>query len=137
MVDSTQEMSNQHVKNIAENIEAIVSGDMYLYKGEYWTTQALEESDIQIEDNDDVEPASLYDYLDDNYGVTYHVGNDMEVSAVEIMVACGGPNIYIDTSTEAVELYWWGTRASEPISEEAVKQVNDWAQEEFDVRRMS
>ena len=35
MVDSTQEMSNQHVKNIAENIEAIVSGDMYLYEGEF------------------------------------------------------------------------------------------------------
>lgn len=77
----------------------------------------------------------MFDYLADNYGVTYRVGSDMEVSGVEIMVAGGGPNIYIDTNTEAVELYWWGTRASADLSEEAVRQINAWAQDDFDARR--
>lgn len=50
MIDSTQERSNSMVENIAENIEAVARGDMYLYNGEYWTQQALESSEIEIED---------------------------------------------------------------------------------------
>ena len=50
MVDDTQNRSNSMVENIAEDIEAVARGDMYLYNGEYWTQQALEESHPEIED---------------------------------------------------------------------------------------
>ena len=49
------------------------------------------------------------------------------------MVACGGPNIYIDTMTGCVELYWWGDRASGYISSDVRDALNEWAQEAFDL----
>ena len=45
------------------------------------------------------------------------------------MVAFGGPTIYIDSATRAVELYWWTDRASYPISRDAADALDEWAQE--------
>jgi hypothetical protein len=48
------------------------------------------------------------------------------------MIACGGPNIYIDTAEKAVLLYWWTDRARYYLSSDVVDQVDDWAREYWD-----
>lgn len=63
--------------------------------------------DCVIEDADDLEQLSLYDYFNDVFDVVYYIGGDKEVRGVRLMVACGGPNVYIDTFRKTVELYWW------------------------------
>ena len=39
------------------------------------------------------------------------------------MVACGGPNIYVDTGSKAVELYWWTDRASYSLLSETAEAI--------------
>lgn len=60
-----------------------------------------------IDEEDDAEQATMYDYFSDVYDITYYIGHDKGIRGVRLMVACGGPNVYVDTYRGMVELYWW------------------------------
>ena len=62
-------------------------------------------------------------------GCTYTIDDGGDYCAARIMVACGGPNIWIDTDAGAVVLRWWGDRAEYLLSSTAVEAVDDWARE--------
>ena len=47
------------------------------------------------------------------------------------MVACGGPNIYVDTGSGQVELYWWGDSAKWGIDRNAVVAIDEAFEELF------
>jgi hypothetical protein len=55
----------------------------------------------------EIEPASAWDYFDEYYNLDYVIDCNLEYTACRVMVACGGPNIYINTWDKCVELYWW------------------------------
>ena len=85
-------MSNDiqnHVKHIVNQIEQGFSDD---------------------ELNDDDEPMSAFDYLQDALDIEYIVNGKREVLGARILVAFGGPNIWINTRTKQVEGYWWGDK---------------------------
>lgn len=84
-----------------------------------------------VVESDDLEPLSVWDYMKDVLDIEYRTGgrNADDLRSVCVMVACGGPNIYIDTASAAVELYWWSDRAEYPISYEARDAVDEWASE--------
>jgi hypothetical protein len=52
-----------------------------------------------------------YDYLSDALDFRWIVQNDLEFIGARVLVAFGGPNIWIDTTTQKVEGYWWGDYA--------------------------
>lgn len=84
-----------------------------------------------ISDIDDLEDQSISDYLDDVYNIEFRTrghGPD-DYCSVQLMIACGGPNIYLDTEAKLVELYWMEGRASYPLSSGAVEALDDWAEE--------
>jgi hypothetical protein len=54
---------------------------------------------------------SGYDYLSDALDIQYIVNGDKEYIAARILVAFGGPNIWINTQTKTVEGFWWGESA--------------------------
>lgn len=133
-------------KRIANTIESIISGNLYKCPncGEFINWEEWEQSEHRNDDLDtcytcpncdeeiteeDLEPVSLWDYFNDVFDIEYRIGSDRQLRSVQIMVACGGPNIYVDTATKAVELYWWTERASYYLSEEAVEAVNDLFEE--------
>jgi hypothetical protein len=49
------------------------------------------------------------------------------------MIACGGPNIYVDTASKAVELYWWGDRASYLLLSDTVDAIDECFSELFNM----
>ena len=49
------------------------------------------------------------------------------------MVACGGPNIYIDTASALVKLYWWTEYAEYPLSYSARDAIDEWAEEYWNI----
>ena len=55
---------------------------------------------------DDSESAS--DYLEDVLDIQYIISSDKEYLGARVLVAFGGPNIWINTQTQTVEGYWWG-----------------------------
>lgn len=53
-----------------------------------------------------------FDYLEDVLDIRYIVDSEGAFLSARILVAFGGPSIWIDFETSAVELYWWGDRAT-------------------------
>lgn len=51
---------------------------------------------------------SLDEYLDGVLEVTYLVGNDKAYKGVELLVAFGGPNVYVNTRYSSVSGFWGG-----------------------------
>lgn len=82
-----------------------------------------------VNDVDDYEQCSLYDYFADMLDIDWIIDSNKEYKACRIMMACGGPNIYINTWDKQVELYWWTESAKYPLSYQAVESINEWAEE--------
>lgn len=82
------------VKNIAQTIE----------RGKYET--------------DSEEDCNAYDYLSDALDFRWIVQNDLTFIGARILVAFGGPNVWIDTDKKKVEGYWWGDYASANYSQD-------------------
>ena len=58
--------------------------------------------------SDDIHEFTAYDYLSDIIDVEYVLNSSRECIGARILVAAGGPNIWINTRTNQVEGYWWG-----------------------------
>lgn len=137
--------NREHCKYIAEQVEAYYNGDVYKCPecGEVFTSfEAIDLDNDEIrcpycECNSieyDFEQLGLWDYFNDYYNLEYRIESDRRtVRSVQIMVACGGPNIYIDTASKAVELYWWSDRADYPLSYEVCNAINEMFQELWDM----
>jgi hypothetical protein len=53
-----------------------------------------------------------YDWLNDVLDIEFMIASDREtVLGARILVAFGGPNIWVNTRTNEVEGYWWGESA--------------------------
>lgn len=119
----TDDRNREHCKSIAERLDAIAGG--YIYRDEDG-----EEHDVCAEDIDDIpdewEQVYMSDYFEDCYNIRYVLDSNMEYFAVKVMVACGGPNIWVDTESGDVELYWWGDRARYPLSRQAVEAIDEF-----------
>ena len=54
---------------------------------------------------------SAFDYLQDALDIEYIVNSKREFLGARVLVAFGGPNIWINTRTNRVEGAWWADRA--------------------------
>ena len=84
----------------------------------------------QIE-RDEWEQLTLYDYLTECFDIEYRIGGDKEYRSAEICMAWGGPNIYIDTARDAINLFWGGERETFYISGELSDQIDYICEEQY------
>ena len=136
-------------KAIADNLEKVASGDYFMYDGGLYPIDTKDFSEVKgyryDEENDmyimadgeelfagDVYPVGILEWLGDGvYDVEYTIGSDKEYRSVKLMVACGGPNIYLNTRTKDVELYWWSESARYPMSSDVVNMIDSIYEEMF------
>lgn len=128
LADMTQEQTDARnraqCKSIADELEKIADGCIYRDEdGEEHDASDLE--DIP----EDWEQVTLRDYFSEIYNERYIFDGNLEYIAVRLMVACGGPNIWVDTESGSVELYWWGDRASYPLTSSTVSEIDAFALE--------
>lgn len=134
--------NREHCKRIAESLERVTSGNCVICP-HCGNTLELDDGETSCpvcggslidEDGDplDLDPCTLYEYLQDVYDIEYRIGSDGAYRSVRLMVACGGPNIYIDTAEKAVKLYWWTEYAEYPIDDDAVNAVDEWAEDLYE-----
>jgi hypothetical protein len=86
-------MSNdlkQHVQSIADTLSNGFADDELNYDGE---------------------PMSAFDYLQDALDIEYIVNSKGEYLGARVLVAFGGPNIWVNTRASTVEGAWWSDRA--------------------------
>lgn len=167
-----KEEHNEHCKEIADRLEAVVAGEMvrcpecwemhnrddFEEVEEYHCPEcgAIVDQDAEtchhcgeeidpedmdyvegykcpecgeiVEDSDDLEEVTLFEWLEDGvYNEEYTVtrsGGTLCLRGVRIMIACGGPNIYLNTNTGDVELRWWGDAGRYPMSAEVYDEID-------------
>ena len=54
-------------------------------------------------------------FMDDTYDIRYLVGSNKRFLGAEILVAGGGPTIWVDTFDKLVKGYWGSDRVNEPF----------------------
>lgn len=131
--------NREHCKAIADKLEAIAEGRLYKCPecGEYVTDNNLFcdcGNQVDLIGSDESEPweqVSFYDYLEDMLDIDYITNSCKEYKACRIMVAWGGPNIYINTWERKVELYWWTESADFYLSRDTCDAIDAWAEEYF------
>ena len=132
--------NQDQVNYIAQTMEDILSGHIkrcpeceeLLNMMEYEVEHEPDEGEETIKclqcghvDNWQEFDADLYDYLADNYGISYTVNGNKEYQSVRLTIAYGGPNIFVDTSDRWVSLYWWSHEAHASISKEVSDEIDD------------
>lgn len=129
-------------KRIAEEVEAYAEGRIYKCP-DCGALLDLEDHDCdkykcpecgEVHDVDDLEALGIWDYMDDVLDIEYRISGRMEFRSVQVMVACGGPNIYIDTGARAVQLFWWFDKAEYSLLPSACDEIDEWAEELFQCR---
>ena len=58
------------------------------------------------------------DWMEGTYDIRYYVDRDKGYLGAEIMVAGGGPTVWVNLYTKEVEGYWGGDRVTYPFSDE-------------------
>jgi len=132
MEKSTEQQLAEHCKQIADDLEAIVNMN-------YCTDENGNREEDWEDDEGNVKeglkPVDMMDYFTDGIlDVLYMVrtGNNRskpEYCHARIMVACGGPNIYINTLTGDVEGYWYAASATCALSKAARDAVDETMEE--------
>ena len=54
-------------------------------------------------------------FMEDVYDIRYIVDREKRYYSAELMVAGGGPTIWVNLNTKEVEGYWGGDRVTEPF----------------------
>lgn len=147
-IEMSEENFN-HCKSIAEDLEKFVDGyfknidgemvevlkdeNGYLYL-EHDGILYCEEGhdryyDDGVEDLDTLEDYTVYDYFSDVLDYQFIIDADKSFRAVRVMVTYGGPNIYIDTFSGKVELYWWSEYADYSLRSDVIDLINEYFEE--------
>ena len=120
MSEETREKLYDACEHAAGWYERMAAGERYCPScGKLVTAERCDECDEDTED--------MHDYLADN---TYDVKviTDLhgdELYGCRLMIACGGPNIYIDTEKGIVEGLWGTDRAEVLLSGGCVGEIDD------------
>jgi hypothetical protein len=81
----------------------------------------IEADKHQIDDGyDEGEIINGFDYLADVLDINYILDSEKNYKGARILVAFGGPNIWIDTSKNTVEGYWWGESYTDSFTVDAM-----------------
>ena len=141
--------SEKMVQTIVETMEKYASGDFFIYNGELYPVDEKEFCNVDgctirketvfdevhmfylMSDGEaifegDIEIATIGDYFDDFYDIDYVIGSDKHYKACRVLVAFGGPNIYIDTWKKEVQLFWWSDTAIADIPNELCAEIDEF-----------
>lgn len=145
---SNEEHNKNRCKSIATEIEAYNESRMYrcpecgamiewdddcydMEEGTYTCPQC--ETTF---DEDELQALSIHDYLLKNaYDVEYRIDAQGNYKSVEIMVAGGGPNIYIDTADNRIKLFWWLEKAEYSFLPDVGNAIDEYYEQEYENMR--
>ena len=76
---------------------------------------------------------NLTEYFNDFLDCEYRVDKSKGYLSARVFVTLGGPNVWIDTDTETVELRWGNDRAFWDIPSEISDYIDEIFQEIYDI----
>lgn len=121
--EDTRTDIERHCDYIKEELEAVYNGEL------------VADEDGRVDGIDyglcEGDAVTMWDWFscDDVYDIEYMIGSDGEYRGVRLMVACGGPNIYINTRRGEIEGYWWTDSATAWLPSEVCNAIDDvWSE---------
>lgn len=105
-MEDTKKILQEHVQHIAESISNGFEGKL----------------------NNDGEPLTAYDWLENVLDIEWICNSDKTFKSAVVLVAFGGPNIYVNFQRRHVEGYWGSDEAfanfyDEPAIEEVLEEI--------------
>lgn len=124
----------QYLLGIAHTIRSISNGELYSLDGEMVSeVEMVSLVESGEHEEDDFEQVSIYDYLSDVLDATYYTtGRNGEYKGVRLLLAYGGPNVYLDTYSRTLELYWWNESATVDLLPDEAEEVDAMWSELYD-----
>lgn len=71
---------------------------------------------------------SAYDWLEDALDIIYSVDADRSYRGARVCIGYGGPNVWVDTNTNALEVYWGG-RATRYLPSQFIDYLDEALEE--------
>ena len=97
--ETSGEQLRRMCKNIADGItNPVISND--------------EQEDGSVEQH-----GGAHEWMDGVYDIEWITHNDNSYKAARLMVAGGGPNIWVNLLGNTVDGYWWGDHCKVPFSD--------------------
>lgn len=130
-IEERNEEHRQYLLGIAHTIRDISDGTLYKLEGEYVNDgEMISLIEAGRNEEDDFEPVTIYDYLSDVLDATYYTtGRNGEYMGVRLLLAYGGPNVYLDTYCRTLELYWWNESATVDLLPNEADEVDSmWSE---------
>ena len=78
---------------------------------------------------EDLEYFDLFDYFQDVLDVEYRIDRERNFKSAKILVAFGGPTIWVDTEKSKVILQWWNEHAEAEIDDYTNDAINELFEE--------
>ena len=72
-----------------------------------------------MEEDEYGEIQDAFKYLEDVLDINWILNSDRTLKGARLLVAFGGPNVWIDTSKGIVEGYWWGDNFTDSYDTES------------------
>ncbi len=72
---------------------------------------------VNIHTGEDREEVTAGSWMEDVYDIRYIVDREKRYMGAELMVAGGGPTIWVNLYTNEVEGYWGGDRVTKPFTD--------------------
>jgi len=73
---------------------------------------------VNIHTGEDREEVTASSWMEGTYDIRYYVDSSKRYLGAEILVAGGGPTVWVNTYTKYVEGYWGGDKVLEPFIDE-------------------
>ena len=73
---------------------------------------------LKKEDREKIEVSPAADFMEGVYDIRYIVDREKRYLGAELMVAGGGPTIWVNLDTKYVEGYWGGDKVLAPFRDE-------------------
>jgi hypothetical protein len=84
---------------------------------------------ITDEETGEKREETAHDWMEGTYDIRYLVDREKRYMAAEIMVAGGGPTIWVDLWDNEVKGYWGADRVTEPFID--TLDLNDYCEEMY------
>lgn len=80
-------------------------------------------------DEDEYRENGGFDPLDDPLDILFTVNARKSYRGCEITLACGGPNVYLNTRNREVEVYWGGKKAVAVVPYVICDYIDDYMED--------
>ena len=132
-----------YVKNRAHEIEAYAAGEMKKCPEceTVFNIDAVTIDDDQThitcpecaeEINLDDAFCGIWEYFNDCLDIEYRTDANKNYKSVCVTLAWGGPNVYVDTRTGDVELFWSSDYERDSLTRHAINAIDEYFNDVFD-----